>query len=161
MNYGGERTSVAEEEKNTREQANSDPGKSVLFSPFRVWKMIITPTHSSIPHFASHVLDLCLSRSRFDGVRRPRAARVEPRDALRPRQGDVLLRQGVPAGGRRREALPRPRGRPLGGRTANLRRCASKNPPLYLKMNTPTETLYMRLSFQWVVGCTKPSRNNH
>ena len=31
MNYGGERTNVAEEEKNTREQANSDPGKSVLF----------------------------------------------------------------------------------------------------------------------------------
>ena len=160
MNYEGERTNVAEEEKNTREQENSDPGKSVLFPPFRVWKMIITPTHSSILHFASHVRFLCLSRSRFDGVRRPRAARVESRDALRPRQGDVLLRQGVPAGGRRREALPRPRGRPLGGRATNLRRCVSKTTQ-HLKMNTATETLYMRLSSHWVSGCTKPSRYNH
>ena len=36
-----------------------------------------------------------------------------------------------------------------------------ETPFLYLKMNSATETLYMRLSSLWVSGCTKPSRYNH
>ena len=121
MNYGGERTNVAEEEKNTREQANSDPGESVLFPPFRVWKMIITPTHSSILHFASHVSVryLCLSLSRFDGVRRPRAAPVLDGEFDVADDRGVHLFERIQDGRGRQSSDVLPQGS-LGRQTANV-----------------------------------------